>query len=656
MVQSYISKDDEIGELARVFQGLLDTIRENEEKSSPSHRTGEITMIDESWSLEKTRTIYGIARNDLHFLDITENGNLCIRLFDKEITVEEVVDRIRATNGNIAGNISSFTLRIPQLISYQIRKLKSSFNRVFEELHYEGKLIGIYPVKVNQRSDYLTAVVRSDSEYGLEAGTKAELSLIKSAIKNERYRRIVCNGIKDPDYLRLIQQSIEEGYRVTISIESLHEAELIVDNFIPETTELVLRVKPYLSVEGHWSNSAGRSSKFGLSIHDLFHVVDLLKQRGFDSCVTTILGHVGSQITDMKSFNRFGKFLTSIYTELREKGLVNLKNIDFGGGLAIDYTSDNSPDLVYQYALNLVGGIKEYLKDCMRDYPTPNIMIESGRGITALAALIIVEALEVRSIFPDFLEKFEDDALHQKMNEYLKKINKANTPENLLAIWKDFHSYFGSMTLSGLSVIYEKEMIIGSLEQTCRQRLKQFDLRVVANLEKMKDFWYPEHIVIGNFSVFNSIADYVLVNQYFPIIPTINLHVQPETTVRLVDITCDSDGDITHFYRQNTDDAWFTRDDRPLTLPKGMMLEGIPVGNLKDVPGSHLVIALAGAYQDAREMDYNLIGKLPDVALALKDDNTWEISLSTGSDSIEELLKDSGHAEIDVDDDPHVSD
>ena len=29
--QSYISKDDEIGELARAFQGMLDTIREEDE-------------------------------------------------------------------------------------------------------------------------------------------------------------------------------------------------------------------------------------------------------------------------------------------------------------------------------------------------------------------------------------------------------------------------------------------------------------------------------------------------------------------------------------------------------------------------------------------------------------------------------------------------
>ncbi len=612
--------------------------------------------MDEKWSIEKTKIVYGLARNDLHFLDITKNGDLCIRLLDKSISVKEIVERIKTANGHFPGYASSFTLRIPQLITYQIRKLKSSFERVFGELQYHGKFIGIYPVKVNQRSDYVTAVIRSDSEYGLEAGTKAELLLIKSVIKNERHRRIICNGAKDPDYLRLIQQCNEEGYRVAISIESLHEAQLIVDLFTPGTTELVLRIKPYLEVEGHWSHSTGRNSKFGLSIHDLFNVVDLLNRTEFASAVYTILGHAGSQITDLDSFTRFGKFLTSIYVELRNKGLTNLKNIDFGGGLAIDYTGENAPDLMYQYAFKLVNGVKEYLKDCEKNHPPPNIMIEAGRGITALAALIIVEAIEVRSVFPTLLEKYQVEPSREKMNDYLNRINNVTTPKELLIIWKEFHSYFGGMTLTGLEAIHEKEMIVGRLEQASRQRLTQLDLSSVQSLEDLSVVWYPEHIAIGNFSVFNSVADYVLVDQYFPIIPTSNLHIHPETTVRLVDITCDSDGDITHFYRQRSEEVLFTKDNRPLTLPKGMMIDGIPVGNLNDVPGSHFVIALAGAYQDAIEMDHNLLGDLPDVELALKDDNTWSISWITGAESIEELLKDVGYADIDVDEDPYMSD
>jgi arginine decarboxylase-like protein len=84
------------------------------------------------------------------------------------------------------------------------------------------------------------------------------------------------------------------------------------------------------------------------------------------------------------------------------------------------------------------------------------------------------------------------------------------------------------------------------------------------------------------------------------------------------------------------------------------MGDGIPVGDLDKVPGSHFILALVGAYQDAIEMDHNLLGDLPDVELALKEDKTWGITWITGAESIEHLLKDVGYANIDVDEDPYM--
>ncbi|TFG32345.1 hypothetical protein EU528_03730 [Candidatus Thorarchaeota archaeon] len=612
-------------------------------------------MTDETWSIDKARTVFGVGRNDLHFLDILESGELCIKLQDEQITINEIVQKIKSANGKSPGYVSSFTLRIPQLITYQIKKLRTTFEKVFEELEYDGEFIGIYPVKVNQRSDFVTSVIRSDSEYGLEAGTKAELLLITSVIKKEKHRRIVCNGAKDPDYLRLIRESVEKGFKVAISIESLHEARMVVEHFDPKKTELVFRIKPYLNVEGHWSHSTGRDSKFGLSIHDLYNVVDLLTQAGFTESITTILGHAGSQITDLKSFSRFGQFLTNLYAQLRDMGLTNLENIDFGGGLAIDYTGKHPPDLMYQYARNIVLGIKEMLKESHGKHPFPNIMIESGRGITAPAALVIVEALEVRSVFPaPGGECFSETAL-TKEEEYLEKISNVTELTDLVDIWNDFHSHFGGMSLAGLGAIFEREMIVGILERATRERLVALGIQSFTSEKQIRSFWHPEHIVIGNFSVFNSIADYVLVQQHFPVVPISNLHVHPETTVRLVDITCDSDGEISHFYLQNTDNVWFTKDKRPLTMPGGMMNDGIPVGILDRLPGSHFVLALVGAYQDAIEMDHNLLGDLPDVELRLREDNTWGITWITGAESIEHLLRDVGYADINVDEDPYMN-
>jgi len=613
-------------------------------------------MTEEAWSVEKSKTVFGVGRNDLHFLDITADGNLCIKLADRSISLQELIQRVRSINGHLAGYTSSFTLRIPQLITYQIKKLRALFERVFSELEYTGKFIGIYPVKVNQRSDFVTTVIRSDSEYGLEAGTKTELLLIKAVTENEKHRHIVCNGAKDPEYLKLIQESIDHGWNIGISIESLHEARLIVQYFQPEKTNLILRIKPYLSVEGHWSHSTGRDSKFGLSIHDLYDVVDLFKQTGFEYSVKSILGHAGSQITGLEAFTSFGKFLTNLYIELRDMGLSNLENIDFGGGLAIDYTSSCPPDLMYQYAHNIVTGVKAQLAHNSKKHPEPNIMIESGRGITALASLIIIHALELRSVFPPPGGRYESESTRAEEEVYLNRIYSANKLDTIVEIWNEFHEHFGGMTLKGLGFIFEREMVVGNLEAAVRSRLREMELTSYVSDRLERSFWYPEHIVIGNFSVFNSIADHVLVQQHFPVIPIQDLHRHPQSTVRLVDITCDSDGEIANFYRQDTEKIWFTKDNRPLTMPGGKMGIGIPVGVLENVPGSYFVIPLVGAYQDAIEMDHNLLGDLPDVELRLEEDNTWGISWITGAESIEELLRDAGYADIDVDEDPYMSD
>ncbi|MFX1485331.1 MAG: hypothetical protein ACFFCP_19330, partial [Promethearchaeota archaeon] len=581
---------------------------------------------------------------------------LIIRLRDKTITFKEIIDKIKEMNGDSPGYASSFTIRMPQLVTYQIKKLKAAFQKAITELDYDGKFVGIYPVKVNQRKDCVTAVLRSDSDYGLEAGTKAELLLIKKVIENEKHRPIVCNGAKDPKYLNLIRECMEEGYNIAISIESFHEANLIVKKFKPENTNLVLRIKPYLSVEGHWSHSTGRDSKFGLSIHDLYDVVELLKQKGFAKSVQTILAHAGSQITEIEAFEKFGRLLTKLYAELRNTGLVNLENIDFGGGLAIDYTSSETSDFMFRYAQLLVSGVKTQLSEIGQKHPAPNIMIESGRGITALSTMVVVEALEARSIFPPRDEGYISEIIEDDERKTLEKIKNASTLEEIREIWNNFHDKYGGLNLAGMKFILEQEMVTGVLEDAVRARLAELNLKSYEIEGLVRSFWHPEHIVIGNFSVFNSIADHVLVKQHFPVIPIRDLEVKPQTTVRLVDITCDSDGEIAQFYRPMTDTIWFTKDNRLLTSINGKMGQGIPVGRLEKIPGSCFVLMLTGAYQDTIEMDHNLLGDLPDVELYLQDDGQWALSWVTGAESIEELLKDVGYADIDVDEDPYMWD
>ncbi|MHA2209548.1 MAG: hypothetical protein ACXABV_10290 [Candidatus Thorarchaeota archaeon] len=576
---------------------------------------------------------------------------MVIKLQDKTISIREIVDRIESENGTRTGYASSFTLRLPQLISYQVRKLVATFSKVMKAKDYRGEFSAVYPVKVNQRRDYVVQVLHTNPDYGIEAGTKAELFLIKSVLEKEKHRLIICNGAKDPEYLNTIKECIEEGFNIAVSIESLHEAQLIIDRFRPEQVNLVLRIKPYLTVRGHWSHSAGRDSKFGLSIHDLFDVVDLLKEKGFQDSVSTILGHVGSQITAIEDLVGFAEFMTRAFMELRQKRLANLKLIDFGGGLPIDYTSSYAPNLMEQYAESLVTGIQNELSNWPKGL-TPNIIVESGRGLTALGSLVLIKALEVRSVFPQ-LEEIGESSM-DLYKALVKEIADAASVNELAEVWNDFQT--GKSTqVESLDALRAREALIGQVRAEIRRQIARLGASSLRSDALSESLWHPDHIVIGNFSVFNSVCDYVLVKQHFPIVPMQDLHLHPETTVRLVDLTCDSDGEISQFHRKGTGEIWFTRDYRPVTMPIGQMGQGIPVGSIENTSGSYFAIALTGAYQDVIEMNHNLLGDLPDVELILDKKGKWQVRWMSGAESMEDILEEMGYIGFDIDEDPYIS-
>ncbi len=609
-------------------------------------------MTNGEWTLDKARYVYGLAKNDLHFLDITKEGDLCIRVDGERITIKEIVSRVNSSELRNSSHISSFTLRMPQLITTQIKKLKRAFERVINELNFPGTFSAVYPVKVNQRKGVLAAVIASDREYGFEAGTKAELLMIESLFTREKHRRIVCNGAKDPEYLRMIKRLIDNGFNMSISVESVHEAKMIVKEFDPKNTDLALRMKPYLSVEGHWSHSTGRDSKFGLSIHDLLKAIELFKHEGFADSISTLMAHVGSQVTDLDGFQRFGKFMTEIFTQLKEAGLKNLTMIDFGGGLPIDYSSTYSAQFIEEYARSIIGGIMEKLGP--NPATAPNILIESGRGLTALYSLLVVKALEIRSVYPKDSE-YTDHQFQETEDRYSLKLSTSESYEEINKIWNEFHAEF-TQKYSLISEIHDSEKLIGKLEKIARKQIQKLGIKKFGQLELLRDLWYPEYIIVGNFSVFNSIADYVLVGQHFPIVPIEGLQQLPETTVRLVDITCDSDGEFSQFHRKDTQDIWYTQDSRPMTMPGGKMGEGIPVPSLEKMKDSCFVVPLIGAYQDAIEMDHNLLGDLPDVELGLLESGEWIVKYIRAAESIEEILEDQGYTDLDIDSDPYMND
>ena len=577
-----------------------------------------------TWCLSDSKFIYGVNRNDLYFLDINDQGELLLKLKDQSISFNEIINLVKSQFSSSSSSVSSFTLRVPQLITEQISKLSNCFLSTIQEYQYTGSFQGIYPIKVNSLSYVLETIKTHNSSYAFEAGTVNELEALLSLLSEEKNRMIMCNGVKDSDYVNKIREALNDGYSIVISLESCSESATILDSIDHDLLKLALRIKPYPTVKSHWGSSSGRDSKFGLSIHEFKRIIDLLEKKGVKDKVMAIHAHPGSQVIDIDGLKNFVLYLSNRYLELKSLGFTSLKNIDFGGGIPINYDNRLPSDILENYIKTIILTLKETITN---PKDQPNIWIEAGRFVTAPSSLIIIETIALYSVFPPKNGLNEHSS---KFDTILNKINHSSSIPLLFSNWTDFRSPTIDLNVDE---ILGMEILMKFLRLAIRKKMmnledeqkfnKIFDLK----LDKLfYEIYSPEYILIGNFSVFNTIIDWLLVNQYFPILPTTNLNQQPFSLARLVDKTCDSDGEISIYHPVFKEDKiLYTTDGFPLTIKdKKFNLMGFPIGCLPAKFPFYLIIALTGAYQDNIKMHHNLIEPLSSFIITYEN-GKWNV-------------------------------
>ena len=98
-------------------------------------------------------------------------------------------------------------------------------------------------------------------------------------------------------------------------------------------------------------------------------------------------------------------------------------------------------------------------------------------------------------------------------------------------------------------------------------------------------------LYLCDFSVFQSMLDHWAIGQPFPIVPIDRLEELPDRRAVLVDLTCDSDGKVSHYVS--------SRDNRFLSVH-------VPVAGQP----YYLGFFLMGAYEDIVGDAHNLFGHL----------------------------------------------
>ena len=104
---------------------------------------------------------------------------------------------------------------------------------------------------------------------------------------------IICNGYKDPAFIRIALLGRKLGKRVVIVAEKLEEVEQIIRASKEVGVEpwIGIRARLHSKGSGKWSPSGGENAKFGLDTTTLVAASQMLKDAGVAHCLKLVHFH-----------------------------------------------------------------------------------------------------------------------------------------------------------------------------------------------------------------------------------------------------------------------------------------------------------------------------------------------------------------------------
>ncbi|MCC6809283.1 MAG: biosynthetic arginine decarboxylase [Deltaproteobacteria bacterium] len=581
-----------------------------------------------TWTVADSLETYGVKNWGRGYFSANDKGELIVTPSKNEndkVNLPELVDEVRRR-----GIALPLLIRFSDILRVRITELNEAFRNAIQEYGYKNAYKGVYPIKVNQDRYVVEEIVQFGRpyNYGLEAGSKPELLAVLAMLTDEE-ALIVCNGYKDEEYVETALIGSKLGRTVILVVEKPSELALIaqVAKRVGVKPRIGVRAKLSARGSGKWEASGGDRSKFGLSSHEMMEMLKFLRENNMLDCLELMHFHLGSQISAIKSVKTALREAVRFYVELFRQG-ANLKYLDVGGGLGIDYDGSQtnfSSSINYtmqEYANDIVYGVMDVCDQAQ--VPHPILVSESGRAVVAHSSMLVLDVLGVSEFddvgkLPDHMSKEDNALVIVKMFATFRD----TTRKNLLESYHDALEYkdecVNLFTLGHLS-LQDRVLTENLFWATCMKILRfvrEMD-EVPEELESLERTLSDTYFV--NFSMFQSLPDSWAVDQLFPIVPIHRLNEEPTRRAVLADITCDSDGKIDQFI-----------DKRDVKA----VLELHPFKSADYLLG----IFLVGAYQEILGDLHNLFGDTNTVHVSLGPDSTYHIDHVVAGDTVTDVLQ-----------------
>lgn len=256
------------------------------------------------------------------------------------------------------------------VITNQYNRLTSAFNKVNRlRLNYAVKALSNIAILQHLKSlgSGLDTVSIQEVQLGLAAGFAAEKIIFTP------------NGVS----LKEIEDVAALG--VQINIDNLSILEQFGTKH-PETP-VCIRINPHVMAGGNTNISVGHiDSKFGISIHQLPHVLRIVENTGMH--INGVHMHTGSDILDIDVFI----YATEILFETAKK-FQNLEFIDFGSGFKVPYKEGDIETDIEELGAKLGDRFNAFAKA----YKKPlTLTFEPGKFLVSAAGKFLVSVNVVK--------------------------------------------------------------------------------------------------------------------------------------------------------------------------------------------------------------------------------------------------------------------
>ncbi|WP_444666864.1 diaminopimelate decarboxylase [Flavobacterium columnare] len=260
---------------------------------------------------------------------------------------------------------------------YHAEKIENQYNRLKNAFTKVQKLQINYAVKALSNLSILKLFNKLNSGLDTVSLQEVQLGLLAGFTPNKII--FTPNGVS----LQEIENASELGVQINIDNLSILEQ---FGNKHPNIP-VCIRINPHIMAGGNANISVGHiDSKFGISIHQLPHILRIVKNT--DMHINGLHIHTGSDILDIEVFLE----ATEILFETA-KNFTQLDFIDFGSGFKVSYKKGDIETDIEELGKKLSKRFNHFEKEYGREL---TLMFEPGKFLVSEAGIFLTKVNVVK--------------------------------------------------------------------------------------------------------------------------------------------------------------------------------------------------------------------------------------------------------------------